>query len=146
MGEIKVKIYERVKLDGKWTRRPVETPDRRKRDGKLFVHHNRQGKFQISWYENRMKQWQEVPSNEELPFLSDAVAEAEKKAWYLNNRHYSVTDPTLDAAARKRLDKEVSSYLDAKSGCKKTRSAHRHALTEFQMGHTTEKRSWHPIR
>jgi hypothetical protein len=81
MRDIKVKIYERVKLDGKWTRRPVELPDRRKRDGKLFVHQNRQGKFQISWYENRIKQWQEVPSNEELPFLSDAVAEAEKKAW-----------------------------------------------------------------
>jgi integrase len=29
MGDIKVKIYERVKLDGKWTRRPVPVPDRR---------------------------------------------------------------------------------------------------------------------
>jgi integrase len=133
MGEIKVKIYERVKLDGKWTRLPVEIP-KRKRDGTLFLHTNRQGKFQISWYEKRKKQLQDVtPANEdELPFLSDALVQAQKKAWYLNNRQYNVTDPTTEAASRKRLDKEISSYLDSKSGCKKTRSAHRHALTEFQ--------------
>jgi len=140
MGEIKVKIYERVKTDGKWTRRPVEVPDRRKRNGKLFVHQDRQGKFQISWYEQRIKQWQEVSSNEELPFLSDAVAEAEKKAWYLNNRHYNVIDPTLEAVARKRLDKEISGYIQAKSGCNKTVSAHRYALTEFQEWATQPKK------
>jgi len=143
MGEIKVKIYERVKLDGKWTRRPVPVPDRRKRDGRLFVHQNRQGKFQISWYENRKKQWQEVTnpaSDAELPYLSDAVKVAEDKAWFLNNRHRKVTDPTTEAAAGKKLDQEIETYLAAKSGCKKTRSAHSHALTEFQDWATQQKK------
>jgi hypothetical protein len=58
-------------------------PDRRKRDGRLFVHHNRQGKFQISWYENRKKKWQDVKSSAcdaELPYLSDAVKRGPSKA------------------------------------------------------------------
>ena len=67
MGEIKVTIYERVKLDNKWTRVRVEIPGGRKRDGKLFLKDDRQGKFQLSWYEKRIKQWQDVtnPNNEE---------------------------------------------------------------------------------
>jgi len=143
MGEIKVRIYERVKLDRKWTRRPVPVPDRRKPNGRLFVHHNRQGKFQISWYENRKKQWQEVTnpaSDQELPYLSDAVKLADDKAWFLNNRHRKVTDPTTEAASRKKLNTETSLYLDAKSGCEKTRSAHRHALNEFQEWATRQKK------
>jgi len=143
MGNIRVKIYERVKLDGKWTRRPVAVPDRRKRDGRLFVHHNRQGKFQISWYEGRKKKWQDVKnpaSDTDLPFLSNAVKDAEDKAWYFNNRHRNVSDPTAEAAALKKLDQEIEVYLNGKSGCKKTRSAHRHALTEFQDWATQQKK------
>jgi hypothetical protein len=48
MGEIKVAIYERVKRDGKWTRVPVEMPEGRKRDGRLFLKDDREGKFQLS--------------------------------------------------------------------------------------------------
>jgi integrase len=143
MGDIKVKIYERVKLDGKWTRRPVPVPDRRKRDGRLFFHHNRQGKFQISWYENRKKQFQDAKnpaSDTELPFLSDAVKLAEDKAWYFSNRHRNVADPTAEAAALKKLDQEIEAYLASKSGCKKTRSAHSHALIEFQEWATQQKK------
>ena len=55
MGEIKVAIYERVKLDGKWTRVRAEIPSGRKRDGRLFLKDDRQGKFQLSCYEERRK-------------------------------------------------------------------------------------------
>jgi hypothetical protein len=71
VGEIKVTIYERVKLDNKWTR---------------------------------------------------------------------VADPTVAAVVRKKLADEIPSYLEAKSGCKKTVSAHRLALTEFQGWATQQKK------
>ena len=58
VGEIKVTIYERVKRDGDWTREPVEIPAGRRRDGRLLLKDDRQGKFQLSWYEKRIKQWQ----------------------------------------------------------------------------------------
>jgi integrase/recombinase XerD len=143
MPNIKVKIYERVKVEGKWTILPVGTPKLRKKDGKPFLHDDRQGKFRISWYENRRKQWQTVKnrvSEEELPYLSDAVAQSEDKAWFLSNRNRNVADPTVETASRKRLADEVASYLDAKSGCKKTVSAHRLALTEFQAWATPQKK------
>ena len=128
MGEIKVTIYERVKLDGKWTRVRVEIPSGRKRDGRWFLKDDRQGKFELSWYGKRRKKWQHVanPTDEEqLPYLLHALKQAEDKSWFLNNRHRNVTDPTAPAAARKKLADEIVSYLDAKSGCKKTLSAHR---------------------
>src|SRR5262250_171970 len=109
MGEITVTIYERVKLDGKWTRVRVEIPSGRKRDGRLFLKDDRQGKFQLSWYEERRKKWQHVtnPTDEEqLPYLSHALKQADDKSWFLNNRHRNVDDPTAPAAARKKLADE----------------------------------------
>lgn len=76
MGEIKVTIYERVKRDGDWTRVPVEIPAGRKRDGRLFLKDDRQGKFELSWYEKRRKKWQHVtnPNDERrLPLFYHAL-------------------------------------------------------------------------
>ena len=143
MSNIRVKIYERVKVESGWTALPVGTPKLRKEDGKPFLHDDRQGKFRISWYENRRKQWQTVKncmSDEELPYLSEAVAQAEDKAWFLNNRHRNVADPTAKTAVREELAEKIASYLDAKSGSKKTVSVHRLALTEFQAWATQQKR------
>jgi hypothetical protein len=55
-----------------------------------------------------------------------------------DNRHRNVSDPTATAAARKKLADEITAYLDAKSGCKKTVSAHRLVLTEFQAWATQQ--------
>ena len=148
VGEIKVAIYERVKRDGKWTRVRVEVPNGRRRDGRLLLKDDRQGKFELSWYEKRIKQWQRVtnPNDEEqLPLLSHALKQADDKSWFLNNRHRNVTDPTTTADARKKLADEIPSYLEAKSGCKKTVSAHRLALTEFQ-GWATQQKEGRGIR
>jgi hypothetical protein len=60
MGTVTVSIYERVKSNGKWTRVHIQPPQGRKRDGKLFLKDDRQGKYLLSWYENRQKQWQHV--------------------------------------------------------------------------------------
>jgi hypothetical protein len=67
------------------------------------------------------------------------VAQAEDKSWYLSNRHRQVADPTSVDSGRKKLGFEVRRYLDDKSGCKKTLSAHQHALLEFQEWATARK-------
>ncbi len=137
-----VSIYERVKSGGKWTTVPVELPKLRKKDGQPSLQDNRPGKFRISWYENRTKHWQTVTSRispKELPYLSDAIRQAEDKSWFLSNRHRNVPDPTL-LENRKELHREIRAYLDGKSGCTKTVSAHSHALTEFQGWATNKKR------
>ena len=142
MDSIKVKIYERLKVTGKWSTVSVEIPNRKK-DGTIFLRDDRRGKFRISWYENRKKQWQTVinrVSDKELPFLSEAIKLAEDKAWFFKNRDRNVADPTAPTAARKKLADEIPSYLEAKSGCKKTVSAHRLALTEFQAWATQPKK------
>jgi len=143
VGEIKVAIYERVKLDNDWTRVRVEVPKGHKRNGSLFLKDARQGKFQLSWYERRSKKWRQVtnPNDEQqLPLLSHAIKQADDKSWFLNNRHRNIADPTVAAAARKKLADEIPSYLEAKSGCKKTVSAHRLAVTEFQGWATQQKK------
>lgn len=132
--DIRVTIYERVKTKGKWHEVPVHVPKLSKA-GTLFQKDDKQGSFLISWYQNRKKQRQTVKSpvknSRELPYLSDAVRLANSKAWYLNNRQHNVVDPTT-APARKSINEQVPLYLDAKSGCRKTLSAHRLALREFQ--------------
>ena len=74
----KIAIYERIKTDGKWREVHVPTPRIIKRDGSIFAKDNHEGKFVISWYENRRKKRQAV----EGTMLSDAVAMAQSKAWY----------------------------------------------------------------
>lgn len=135
MRELKVSIYERVKYGTKWTRVPVRMPELRKRDGKPFLRDDRRGVFQLSWYENRKKQWQDVASSvgpRDLPFLSDALKQRDDKAWFLSNRCRNIADPTQEQQNRKILTAEIATHLAGKSGCKKTVSAHQHALTEFQ--------------
>jgi hypothetical protein len=132
---IAVTIYERVKTAGKWTILPVGVPKLSK-VGTLFLKDDRQGRFRISWYENRKKQWMtirsQVKNSRELPMLSDALRLAESKAWYLNNRKaHRVSDPTT-TPDRLTLSDHIRRYLAEKSGCAKTLSAHRLALTEFQ--------------
>jgi len=128
-----VTIYQRVKLGTKWGRKRVTIPPLKK-DGTLFLKDDRRGIFQLCWHESRQKQWQNVKgrvNEKELPFLSDAIKQAEDKSWFLNNRDRRVHDPTTDVVERKKLSVEVPRYIEARSGCKKTVSAHEHAVREF---------------
>ena len=120
--QIKVAIYERVKVDGKWMEKHVPTPKTIKKDGKLFVKDQREGNFIISWYEDRNKKRQTVDGRD----LSDAVALAQSKAWYLNNcrEHPEVLDPAA-ATPRPMIQDLIPLYLEAKSGCPRTIIAHR---------------------
>lgn len=129
--EIRVTIYERVRYSKTWRRQSVVIPPL-KANGTLYLRDDRQGVFQLSWYESREKHWQKVKgqvSDRELPFLSDAVAQAREKSWFLSNRHRDVSDPTEKDSTRKKLSIEATHYIEAKSGCKKTVSAHEHAVT-----------------
>ena len=131
--ETTVAIYERTKLSRRWVRKKVEIPPLKK-DGMLYLRDDRQGIFQLSWYERRRKNWQRVKSRvseNELPFLSDAITQADDKSRFLNNQERRVHDPTTDVVERKKLSVEVPRYIEAKSGCRKTVSAHEHAVTEF---------------
>jgi integrase len=152
--EIKVSIYERVKEPGRqwgsggpgltgdilrmpwlprWREIPVRIPRARK-DGSLFAKDNRQGRFVISWCENRKKKRQAVRDSDggNVVALSDALALAAEKRWFLNSRKtHPVSDPTI-APRRLTIPEHIAIYLAAKSGCKATLSAHRLALEEFQ--------------
>src|SRR5580698_10919525 len=131
--ETSVTIYERVRYGITWRRRRVVTPPL-KANGALYLKDDRQGIFQLSWYENREKRWQKVKgrvSDREQPFLSDAIAQAREKSWFLNNRERRVYDPTTNVVDRKKLSVEVPLYIQAKAGCRKTVSAHKHAVKEF---------------
>jgi hypothetical protein len=143
VGEIKVSIYERVKLDGKWTRVRVEVPNGRRRDGRLLLKDDRQGKFELSWYEKRIKQWQRVtnPNDEEqLPLLSHALKQADDKSWFLNNRHRNVTDPTATTASRKKLADEITSSSMPRAAARR-RSPHiGFRLPNFRHGQSNRRK------
>jgi len=129
---IRVSIYERVKQQGKWREVRVPIPRINKKDGSLFAKDDRQGLFIICWCEKRKKKRQAVKAgNKRLPLLSEAVAVARNKAWYLSNRQtHPVQDPTT-TADRPEIFEATELYLGAKSGCAKTLSAHKLALREF---------------
>jgi len=58
MNSVTVAIYRWVKLNAKGLEFTFCVPQDRKRDGRLFLEDDRQTKFQLSWHENRQKQWQ----------------------------------------------------------------------------------------
>jgi integrase len=140
--ETRVTIYERVKPGNKWGRKKVELP-LLKRDGTLYLKDDRRGIFQLSWYESYRKKWLNVNSpvsDRDLPFLSDAIAQATDKSWSLDNRHRQELDQTRKPSTRKAIAEEVTVYLDAKCGARKTISAYTQALNEFQIWAAKAKR------
>jgi hypothetical protein len=89
-----VKIYERVKVQEKWTDRPVSIP-KLKADGTLYLKDDRGGKFHISWYEGKNKKWH--PKT--CATLSDALRVKADKEWFVQNQNRpGVQDPTLPDA------------------------------------------------
>jgi hypothetical protein len=54
MANKAVNIYERVKVQGKWTDCSVPIP-KLKVDGTLYLKDDREGKFHISWYEGKAR-------------------------------------------------------------------------------------------
>lgn len=139
--ETKVAIYERIKDEDGWHERFVPMPRmiKKSRGGyTLFPKDEREGKFLISWYENRKKIRQTVKGR----FLSDAVKLAKSKQWYLNSSRHGVeaADPTT-VPERMEIFEQTELYLEAKSGCAKTISAHRLALREFREFAAQKKRA-----
>jgi integrase len=128
-----VTIYERVKQQGRWREVSVTMPRINKKDGSIFQKDDRQGLFIVTWCEHRRKKRQAVKGPQgRLPYLSEAVKLADSKKWYLESKDdHPVVDPTT-AKSRPEIHRSVDLYLEAKSGCAKTLSAHTCALHEFR--------------
>jgi hypothetical protein len=77
----KVKIYERLKVNGKWADRTVPVPKLRS-DETLDPKHDRPGHFYVTWYNGRNKR----RHPEALKTLTEAVDLQVAKAFYLRNR------------------------------------------------------------
>jgi hypothetical protein len=90
MANKRVKIYESVKANGKWTSVPVEIP-KLKPDNTLYLKDGREGKFRISWYEGTKKQWHPATCHT----LGEALKVKAEKEWFLRNQNRpGVQDPT----------------------------------------------------
>ena len=122
-----VKIYDRVKVQGKWTDRPVSIP-KLKADGTMYLKDDREGKFHISWYEGKSKK--RHPKT--CTTLSEALKVKADKEWFVQNQNCpGVQDPTLPDA-RLPISVAINGYIDALMGAKATKKAHRHDLREFE--------------
>jgi integrase/recombinase XerD len=122
----RVNIYERLKINGKWSDRPVQLP-KLTRDETLNPKDDRDGRFYASWYDGRKK----CRHPEPLKLLSDAVKIKVAKEFYLRNRKRSgVSDPTVPKH-RLPIAASAEDYLSALSGCKNTKKEHRYAVREF---------------
>ena len=68
MANKRVNIYERFKISGKWTDRPVQLP-KLTRQETLNSKDDRSGRFYVTWYDGQNK----CRHPEPLILLSDAV-------------------------------------------------------------------------
>jgi hypothetical protein len=108
--ETSIAIYERTKLGRRWLRKKVKIPPLKK-DGTLHLKDDWQGIFQLSWYEQRRKKWQNVKGRvkeDERPFLSDAIQQAKDKSTYLSDPHQQAVDQTPGPVTRKKVATEVA--------------------------------------
>ena len=126
MANKKVNISERVKVHGKWTSTAVEIP-KLKSDNSLYLKDKRDGKFKLSWYEGKRKQWHPTT----FRTLSAALKAKEEKEWFLQNQNRpGVQDPT-QPDTRLLISASVELYVDSLTGSKRTKIAYGHAVREF---------------
>ena len=132
MANKTARIYERVQVHGKWTDLAAPIP-RLRADGTLYLKDDREGKFRISWYEGKRKQW-----HPQICYsLSEALRLKSDKEWFLKNQcRPGVQDPTLPDT-RSPISVAVNSYIEALTGAKKTKSAHQQTLREFETWNDT---------
>jgi integrase len=127
----RVNIYERLKINGEWTDRPVQLP-KLTREETLNPKDDRSGRFYVTWYDGQKK----CRHPEPLILLSDAVNIKVAKEFYLRNcKRAGVTDTTIPKH-RLPLRASPEEYLSSLSGCKKTKTAHRQAVCEFLAWNT----------
>ena len=126
MANKRVKIYESVKVQGKWTSVSVEIP-KLKPDNTLYLKDGREGKFRVSWYEGTRKQWHPTTCRT----LNDALRVKSDKEWFLKNQSRpGVQDPTTQDA-RAPIATSVERYVESLTGSKGTKRAYGHAVREF---------------
>ena len=126
MANKRVKIYERVQVEERWTDRTVTMPKLRS-DGTLYLKDDREGRFRVSWYEGAKKQWH--PST--FGRLGDALRAKSDKEWFLANQtRPGVQDPTTPDA-RATIATSVERYVESLTGSKRAKSAYEHAVREF---------------
>jgi integrase len=134
MANKKVKIYQCVKVQGKWTTVTVKIPNLRP-DGTLYMRDDRDGKFRISWYEGNKKHWHPTTCRR----LSDALRVKSEKEWFLKNQSRpGVQDPTKPDA-RAPIAASVERYVESLTGSKRTKSAYGHAVREFEAWNASLK-------
>lgn len=134
MANKRVKIYERVQVQGAWTDVAVKIPNL-KPDGTLYMKDDRSGKFRVSWYEGKTKQWHPTTCRR----LSDALKVKSDKEWFLRNQtRPGVQDPTTPDA-RAPIAVSVERYVESLTGSKRTKSAYGHAVREFEAWNASLK-------
>jgi hypothetical protein len=127
----RVNIYERLKINGEWTDRPVHLP-KLTREETLNPKDDRSGRFYVTWYDGQKK----CRHPEPLILLSDAVNIKVAKEFYLRNRKRAGVIDTTIPQHRLPLRASPEEYLSSLSGCKKTKTAHRQAVREFLAWNT----------
>lgn len=126
MANKKVNISERVKVHGKWTSTAVEIP-KLKSDNTLYLKDKRDGKFKLSWYEGKRKQWHPTT----FRTLGEALKAKAEKEWFLQNQNRpGVQDPT-QPDTRLLISASVELYVDSLTNSKGTKRAYGHAVREF---------------
>jgi len=126
MANKKVNISERVKVHGEWTSASVEIP-KLKPDNTLYLKDKRQGKFKVSWYVGKKKQWHPAT----FPTLGEALKAKDDKEWFLQNQSRpGVQDPT-QPDKRLLISPSVELYLDSLTKSKGTKRAYAQVVREF---------------
>jgi hypothetical protein len=134
MANKRVRIYESVKVNGKWTSASVKIPNL-KPDNKLYLKDQREGKFRVSWYEGTRKRWYSTTCRT----LGEALKVKAEKEWFLQNQNRpGVQDPTVQDT-RLPIAVSIDAYVDSLTGSKRTKSAYGHAVREFAEWNASRK-------
>jgi hypothetical protein len=78
MAHLKVSITEKVKVNGKWTNQPVETPKPKPNGKGFYLKDRRNGKFLLVWREDGQKKYSDC-----ILTLPEAIRAKEQKELYL---------------------------------------------------------------
>jgi hypothetical protein len=111
--KITVSIYERIKCGAKWRRRKVAIPPL-KAVGTLYLENDRQGIFQLTWYEARhfLRQFQTELSESILQVLSELL----RIAPILEINHEVIGEPRQACLSLRRRPHTQSPFFEEGPG------------------------------
>jgi integrase len=135
MANLKVSIIEKIKVNGRWTNKPIQVPQQKPNGKGFYLKDYREGKFLLVWREGCQKKYSDY-----ILSLPEAVRAKEQKELYLAGvaNGLKVEDPS-EGETRLTIAAAIDQFLANLTGRGNTVPLYTQNLRQFQQWNSRAK-------